>query len=329
VLDLHPLDEARTLLQRAGLRAVVQEVQIAALDLGVVPVNVSVHLPEGSREIVGVDLHAAPSVAAGRPQALNDAVEFEPPRYAASADTPMPRLLAFSIRETPGYTFTPYVVLDGEKARGAPVTVSAADAGGRDPRDLSLFPHDFPVGFVPVRASDELLALADVTVAPSWQHRHAPPPPFELAAARPARTLAIPRGARDVSITITARRRARPSTLTLGPLPPAPRYLLDLWSFPGYGPHAAELVWSFAAGEPPAVIELVPDGDGDEERTLERFEPGRPRVTYEWFARSPFTPGFKARLLGATTWSGPYPAVGSLPLSRAALQAALPLEEPC
>jgi hypothetical protein len=304
-LTLHPLDEARRLAPSGGA-PVVDTVELAPLPLGPVPVRVSVVLPASATTTVGVDLYAPAAPGLGRAQAIAATIELEPPY-----PTTPPWSLGFSHREPVRCTATPFVVLAGDKLRGAPRPVSDA----RDLADLRLAAADFPVAFVPVVAEPALLALADLDVGVTWAHTIAAPPPVALTAGAPACTLAIPRDARAVAVRVVARPRAAAAAPVALALPAAPRHRLGLATFPGYGPQCVEVTWRFAAGERAVTLELAPDADLTE-ITRERLDPDHPSATVTWFARDPFRPGLRVRRADAAAWAGPFPADVAIALDR-------------
>jgi hypothetical protein len=291
VLTFNLLEEARSLVSSKGLSAVVSTDTVPALHTGVVSLWVVANLPSRRTGILslGVTVHAPPT--SRRPQQINQTVELSEPSDSASMR------LQFSAAEKTAFTYRTFVIFQDSAGIHR---LEGKDTPAESER-LDLHVDDFPVNFVPVEATDRLLAVASVSGTVSHdqvQNR------FSLTTAQPRVTLSIPQNAQDASLEFEIRSKDGAHTLKLGPMPP--RALdLDLSSFREYGPQSVEVNCTFAGQVQLLGVDLLPEQSTDAPAniTTVAMTPQLPKRQWTWFASSPFAPGYRYRLHGTNDWS--------------------------
>jgi hypothetical protein len=292
-LRLDPFAAARAAVAERGLAAVVRDTVVPPLPSGALAVTVTANLPVEREGVAALGVHlSAPPRPPQRPQAANVTTLLEPPADSARVT------LRLAPREPAAYSFTTFAVLADERGaqevRGEPV----AHTG----EQLELTGEAFPLEFVAVAAELALLELAHVRCTLQRPAAGADDSPlehrFELTPERPARSLALPRGAAAAAtLSVEAEERGGAGRLRLGPLP-AGDLSISRASFREYGPQRATILADLAAGEPSLLIELLPEGAPETPTTtgLIQLRPDRPSQEWRYFAPSPFAPGFRYRL---------------------------------
>jgi hypothetical protein len=292
-LRLDPFAAARAAVAERGLNAVVRETVVPPLPGGALTVTVTANLPVEREGLAALGVHlAAPPRPPQRPQAASVTALLEPPADSARVT------LRLAPREPAAYVYTAFAVLADE--RGAQELAGAPIAHTGD--QLELAAEDFPLEFVAVTAEPALLELAHVRCT---LRRPAPEPTdgplehrFELTLGRPARSLALPRGAvAAATLEVEAEERGGPGRLRLGPLP-AGDLSIGRASFREYGPQQVTIRAALAAGEPSLLLELLPEGAPETPATvgLIQLRPERPSQEWRYFAPSPFAPGYRYRV---------------------------------
>ncbi len=314
VLSFDPLDLARQLIRDVGPDVVIRQTIIPPINVGTVPVMISANLPAQRLGVLslGVTINAAPHPPA-RPQAIIKTVEFVEPEDSA------PVLLRLSPTESPDYLFTTFAILDGQEQpyEGQPTQHS----GDR----LDLQPGDFPLSFVQIEATSELIELADVRVV----SRQTPngssfEQSFTLNRDQTSVVIALPKDARTAVLEIEARSKDGQRALHLGPLP-AETVRLGLTSFREYGSHKVEIECVFNGDVKLVAIDLLPEGRSETpaEITTLHFTPAQNKRDWTWLARSPFYPGYKYRMhTGADGGLGAWSETQS-PFERLVIETAL------
>ncbi|NER84415.1 MAG: hypothetical protein F6K42_33780, partial [Leptolyngbya sp. SIO1D8] len=109
-------------------------------------------------------------------------------------------------------------------------------------------------------------------------------------------TLALPEGAIDATVEITACDRQSDRHLQLEPRP-ATGLRLDRHSFKEYGTHSVEIECVFPENFDFFAIDVLPEGVVETAATLTTlsFTRDRPVRQWTWFADSPFQPGYRYR----------------------------------
>jgi hypothetical protein len=285
VLSFDPLEVARALIHEAGADAVIRQTVVPPIKVGTLPISITANLPSQRFGVLalGVTVGVAPRPP-HRPQAINETVELTPPEDNASV------LLRLSPAERPEYTFTTFVIVeDGMKRYEG---VETRHSGGR----LDLQPADFPLAFVLLEATPELLELASIQgVCRRPQEASDFAQAFELDLDRRSVAIAVPQDASGATVDIEAHAKDGGQTLRLNALA-ASSLRLGLTAFREYGPHEVEIECVFTGEMKLVAIDLLPEGAAaDANATTLHFTPLQPKRTWNWFARSPFAAGYRYR----------------------------------
>lgn len=299
VLTFNPLDVARQLIRDNGQDSVIRDTTVPPLRIGTIHVTISANLPSERLGVLslGVTISAPPRPPA-RPQAIIETVEFVAPKDSATA------LLRLSPAEKPHYTFKTFVVMeDGMKRHEGQELPHSGDY-------LGLQPAHFPLTFVPVEAASDLLEIANVGVVCTVSKNGSQfKQEFELTSDRSAVVVALLKEETAAALEIEARSKDGRGILQLHSLPAAP-LRLALRSFPEYGPHQIEIECVFKNDLKLVAIDLLPEQSIDSPTaiTTMHFTPAITKREWNWFAKSPFYPGYKYRLhetpeRAATAWS--------------------------
>jgi hypothetical protein len=290
LLQLNPFEAARQVASTAGLQSVVHETVVPPLETGVVSLTVAANLPEALQGVLhlGVNLLALPTPPQ-RVQALSASLLFDDPKAKQTVNW------RFSPVETASYQYTTFVYL---REAGVIRRLDGAATQHSGPY-LLLGVADFPLGFVPARASGLLLTQAVIKGVCVYTDsiKGATEFPFQLDANHPAMTVALPMTALpEALIRLQACALGGTEVLFLGDLPPR-GVRLDLPSFPQYGPHEVPIEVEFDTGTSLVALELLPlaNSDHPEAATVLAFTPGQSRATWHYLAASPFQAGYQYR----------------------------------
>jgi hypothetical protein len=288
VFTLHPLEAAQAVVRAEGVEALVRQTVVPALMTGGFGVTVAANLPAQLQGVLslGVTLQAPPQPP-HRMQALIKTVELLPGQEKAEV------YLQFSPVETPLYTYQAFVIASDSGGVTRWVGNETSHASSR----LLLRPSDFPVGFVPVESSSELLELAVIHGILRWQQdQELIETTFTLDLGQPLVTLLLPPGAEEATLQLEAHSRDRGDVLALGPFP-AEGLRLSLFSFAEYGPHEIEVSCIFDTTTPLFAIDLLTEEQPDtaEMSTVVSLTPAQPKRAWRWFASNPFRAGYRYR----------------------------------
>lgn len=302
VLTFNPLEVARRLVREFGPDSMIRATTVPPFKIGTLPVNVWANLPAQRLGVLslGVTVKAPPRPPL-RPQAIVETVELVPPADAANV------MLRLSPAESPEYTFTTFAIVGEQMER-----YDGPETQHSGPR-LDLKPHDFPLQFVLIEATSELLELADVQGVCRDPRSESPfEQPFDLNPDRRSVVIALPAGRQGATLEIEARAKDGQRTLRLSSLP-AETLRLGLTSFREYGPHRIEIECVFRNNEKLIAIDLFPEGrpETPSEITTLHFTASQTKREWNWLARSPFYPGYKHRPHAApdtipAAWSQPH-----------------------
>jgi hypothetical protein len=301
VLSFDPLEVARLLIRDVGADTVIQQTIVPPIKIGTLPVNITANLPAQRLGVLalGVNINAAPHPP-HRPQAIIETAELAAPKDSATV------LLRFSPAEQPEYTFSTLVIVEDEMKRYE----------GRETRHsgnrLDLQPGDFPVTFVLIEATTDLLELASIQGVCRRQQKDSNfKQAFELNLAQASVAIAVPEDAKGTTVDIEARSKDGGQTLLLNSLP-AESLRLGLTSFREYGPHEVEIEAVFTGDVKLVAIDLLPEGKAEARENIAtlHFTPAQPKRAWNWFARSPFAAGYRYRVhrnadTPAAAWSQP------------------------
>jgi len=301
ILALHPLEAVHKLVKAEGLANVFREVTVSPLPAGTFTVDAMANVFTERPNVLslGVKLQVPPRLPL-RSQAVTVSAELKPPHDTASI------VLRLSPLDKLEYTYSTYAVVSSrsgiEQREGKPTPHSG------ERLDLSL--DDFPIRFIPVEASAELLELSTIHGVCRWTSLGAlTEQEFDLDFDRSMLAMAFPRDAGNPTFDIKLRARTGGKELILGPVP-ADGLRLDVFSFREYGPHKVDIECVFGDSQAICILELLPEGkpETNDQISVLGFTRELPKKEWTWLAESPFCPGYRYRLRRsagspAATWS--------------------------
>ncbi len=294
-LTFDPLAAARELVGAHGIDAVLSQDTVRRLQTGIALLAVTANLPTQRQGVLslGVTVKVPPKLPF-RPQQINRTVELQEPGDSGSVQVQL------SPKEKLAFTCQTFVILQDS----AGIQRLEGEDTPHEGDKLDLHAEDFPLTFVPVEASDRLLAAGAV----SGTVRHDDvQSAFSLTTAQPRLTLTVPK---DAAATLEFEFRSADGAhvLKLGPAPARASHL-DLSSFREYGPQTLDIRCTFHEGTPLVAIDLLPEPAAESANsiTVLAMTPQSPQRQWSWFASSPFTPGYRYRLHStgttANSWS--------------------------
>lgn len=313
-LRSHALDAAARVARERGPGSLVERHQVPSIRTGEVEVRLVPNLP---RTLVGVlDLGVTVSAAANppdRPAAVVETVRL--------AGEPVDVRFQLSPGEDPTLTLSTFAVLQtadgirevrGEKRalRGSEVVIAL---------------DTFPFGAFRLRATQALQRAARLEGSLRWSVGDARgSAEFSVEGEDRGLALAMPAEVDEVTLDIGAKPfgRGRPVRSSLDVS--GGDVVLDLASFPGYGPHTVEIENRFREGEAVVAVELRCETAPAEEASVLHFTPERPVQHWSYAATSPFEPGYLLRVVTPErgAWSVPLS-----PFARLVLEGGVPLDE--
>lgn len=284
ILDLRPLEALREWTGTHKLERIFRESVIPVIKTGFLSVSISANLPESRIGVfgLGVTLRAPPNPPY-RASAIVESIELKSPDDSARI------LLRFSPAEKSTYSFSTYAVINAFGEIKELYGEEKVHEGER----LNLHLEDFPVEFISVMATSELLEIARMrgickrVPGGSVKEQH-----FDLDSIQ-AVSLAVPRGV-DATIEIEAHSRKDDRILKIGPLRTKNLHL-GFHSFSEYGPHKIDIECIFGNRTGLYAIDLLPEGSSEDSITVLHFTPSVPRKEWIWFAKSPFQGGYRYR----------------------------------
>lgn len=281
-------------------RQVVRETVVSPIPTSCQPVAIITNLPSNLVGIlaIGVTIRVSPKLPF-RPQAQVETVELQ-----AFQSTPQINL-RFSAKEEAQYTFSTYAIVKDAKG----ITQINGDVKPHQGTRLYLSASDFPVDFVPVTASQQLLELATINgicqraVGGAIIQEH-----FELHLDQPTVTFALPQGTNNATLEITAHSRQGLGSINLGTILTQPLQL-DLYSFREYGLQKVEVECIFEQQNNPVVFEFLPEAYSATSQNIKLlfFQPSQTKKVLTWMPASPFQYRYRYRQkpLGANSNSPP------------------------
>ena len=167
------------------------------------------------------------------------------------------------------YTVTGFAII----AAGSSIYQLEAEPRQASGEWLRVQGSDLPVTFAHLTASDRMMKQASVSGAVKYSYAgKQATQPIALSAGAADVAVAVPTGAENASVTLTAT-TASGQSISLNPLRPGV-IRLDLASFPGYGPHRVPVTCRFNGGELPIEIELeLEDGSHAGQRVARSVSP--------------------------------------------------------
>jgi hypothetical protein len=287
ILRLDAFAALGTAAKQQGISSLVVETTIPPMALGTVQLDVAANLPARR---VGVSAIGADVIAQPRPPVRPDAV-VRTALFSAPADKA--RLtLRLAPGETPSFTARPFVWREsptGPQRLDGPARAFAGNT-------LTLGVTDFPVEFVPVEASDDLLAVAKVDATCHWEGC-TQPLRVQLCRGAPSAAFALPSDTVGALIEIAATALDGAGKAVVLPPTAARPMRLSLASFPEFGSHRVTISMAVDPGASLAVVDLLPEALPDAAGNISTlvFTPARPTRDWNWFAPSPFAAGYRWR----------------------------------
>lgn len=291
-LMLDPVVTAAKLAQLTNLADFWQEVIVRTLPTGHLPIRIFANLPANRANILtlGVNITAPPH--ASRPRAIHQTLELAAPNDEINT------FLRLSPIEPLQFQYQPFAIIDGPD--GVTQLLAEEQSSGTiafgETCHLLLNPADFAVNFITIEATSALLSLARVRVrlemADGWigawimLDNHTPNAALAWSQNSPLPNLHVEASALDSEET-----RALPNhsfqSILVGPE-----------AFRGYGLHEIEISYHFDDGSSLIAIELLPEDKDDlpVNRSVLFLTPATPQKTWQYFAGSPFKPGFRYRV---------------------------------
>ncbi|MFV1998266.1 MAG: hypothetical protein ACC641_09685 [Acidiferrobacterales bacterium] len=289
-------------LEFAGLAAVADWAQVygleqlvhrrqtsATISTGFHQLTVYSNLPSARSGVValGADIEFPPQLPA-RPQPETKTVYFEAPEDRQDIT------IRLAPTEQIAYFYTPFVVFSNQltttTVRGEPVHSNE--------QLLRLSPAQFPAYFVLTDATDALLQIATIEGTCHYDLDGSEfVVPFTLDSGRNSAFVCVPQEAGLPRVSCVARARDNSGRLLLGEFDRI-QNLLDLTSFVEFGSHSVDITCYPPETASFFAIEIMPLGVPETESEFVSvlvFKPETPTITYRWFARSPFAPGFRYR----------------------------------
>ncbi|MDQ5870869.1 MAG: hypothetical protein M3547_01500, partial [Acidobacteriota bacterium] len=190
------------------------------------------------------------------------------------------------------YTYSTFVVVDNSAGSQQLDGEWTPHVGDR----LDLSPDDFPVSFISVEATPDLLEIGEIDgVLRRGDPGESSGQTFHLDLAHPAVALPLARGTADATMELVAQSRDG-ATLRMEPVP-ASALQVGLHSFQEYGLQKIEIECFFGIRTQSFALELLPEGRPESSSgiTLLHFRPDRPKREWTWFAASPFQAGYRYR----------------------------------
>lgn len=268
--------------------ALIAERIIPALDLGFHDIVIAANLPAHRTGVpaIGVRVDIAPNPP-HRPSGITETLIFEAP------DDQQKISVSLSPGETLRYDMVCFAIL----AAGANVQQVETAPKSSSAEWLQLQANDFPLEFVHITASDRLQALATVDGTLTYQRGgKAINQAVRLDRSTPDIALALPGDASGVTLALQATALDSQKTLAIATQDPG-RILLDLTSFPDYGPHRVPIRCEFKSGTGMVSVDLVSEEDANPATVT--LIPSEPAGTWGYVAQSPFHAGYRYRMQNA------------------------------
>ena len=294
VLQWQPLAVVREQIATQGLAPFFSQSETPPLPSGHVDIEVIGNLPANRANVLRIGAHlTAPPRPPLRPQAVQAAATLTPPADSSSVR------LRLGAREALSYTIQPLIVLatdsDFLSLTGPTRTETSTTA------ELSV--ADYPVTFHEISGEPALLTIARVTGILRWQvGEQIYQTPLSLDEQQPSVTLAVPQGATQLMLDLTATAYGDGRTLPVQ-APPVTDGYITRWHLPGFGAH----IIRFTAVMPSAPILLAVQtaevAAADAAGATLILRPDQPTVTWGYVVLNPFCAGFRYRQLPDGAWS--------------------------
>lgn len=291
LLELDPFEAARQAVEAGGLGVVLTETIVPALETGVVSLTLGVNLPANLQGILrlGVDLLAPPHLPE-RVQSLTASVLFDDPQALYTINW------RFSPVEEITYQYTTFALVHTAVGIQRLVGKPTPYAGTY----ILLSVADFPLGFIPIKASDLLLSEAIVKGVCSYADPQTDATlemTFMLDAVHPQLTLTLPTAClAQARLRLQACSIKSEMVLPIGEFP-ARSLRLDLFNLREYGMHTIAVEVEFDTSAEVATLSLLPEAQlaQPEQTAVLSFTPTQPTRSWSYLANSPFQAGYVYR----------------------------------
>jgi hypothetical protein len=304
LLRFEPIGLVRAAMSAGGLGQLITERELPEFDTGIDTIFVTANLPETRSPVLscGVDLVAEPAPPR-RMHTIRETVEFVAP------DDKGQITLRLAPGEPRGCSFETFVVTETSSGVNEWRAPRKTHPGG----DLRLAIGDFAARWIPVGATDQLLAVGDLSIMARWSGNAQT---VSLVRGHRLDTLAIPSAAVPLEFRISLRNGPRALEVQVAE---ADLRFLDLPLFLEYGAHTVEVAIDLTAGPDVIALDFVAEGEPDTAALTLPFTRSRSSRSWSWFARSPLAPGYRYRLFQSDgpprPWSEPQSASAPLRLS--------------
>ncbi len=292
-LRFDPAAFVRRAADAVGVERLIVQRELPDFKTGYLAVLVTATLPDVRTPALscGVDILAAPKPPK-RLSAIRETVEFEPPRDRHEV------ILRFAADEEPAYEIQTFVFTQTELGVQELRGPRRPYAGN----EIRLTPQDFPVRFIPVTASPNLLQEGEVSLTARMGEF--------------TQTIFLSTNRRTDSLVVVHTTKPMEFVCLLGDprlnlkasLPDADHLFLDLSIFREYGSHQLRVEVDFAGGPDVVALEFKPENAPDNSATTLAFTRAKSEREFSWFAKSPRSPGYRYRCFDSGNpgpWSDP------------------------
>lgn len=294
VLQWQPLAVVREQIATHGLAPFFSQSETPPLPSGHVDIAIIGNLPANRVNVLSIGAHlTAPPRPPLRPQAVQASASLTPP-----ADSSTVRL-RLGAREALSYTIQPLVVIATDNDFLS-LAGSARTAHGTT---VELSPADYPVTFYEISGEPALLTLARLTGALHWQAEgRVYQAPISLDEQQPTINLAVPEGATQPTLHLTATAHGDGQTLPVL-APPVTDGYVTRWHLPSFGAHTIRFTAAVAPAAPIRLEVQSADATAPPADAPLILRPDQPTATWGYVALNPFCAGFRYRLLPDGDWT--------------------------
>ena len=288
LLPLKRFDAAQQIIQAQGTDAVIHHTTVPNIPIDFQRVAVVANLPKHPKGILdwGVTIRVN-SKLPYRPQAQVHTVRLEDSQDNLTVD------LRFSPRETPEYTYFTYVVVHSSGG----IQQFTGETKTQKGAQLYLSPDDFPMTFLPIKATPSLLNIADIrgVISHSDNERDFEES-FTLTLDQPQITWILPQNVDDATLSIEARSHQGLGSLVLEPMS-VNALQLGLYSFREAGPQNIDVECMFESHTKPVLFEFLPEGLLETSKNIQllSFTPNQAMQRLTWLPQSPFQYRYRYR----------------------------------
>lgn len=294
ILQLDLATALKGIITNEQEHSLITETTVPPFQTGIKEFSIKANLPEEINDIIAIGVNlTAPPKPPERVHALVTSELLTPPKYQTTVKW---RLAA---NEELAYVVNTFVVIKVDSGvrelKGETRTETVAD--------LSLSVDRFPVDFIQLTATPQLLAEATIEIVLNWDNIGQTGTQYiTLNQDKTESTIIVPKNA-DGELKVTAVALDGITKATLTQTLSSQKFAH--FSFAEYGPHSVEITCRLSEQQDFYALE-VQSLSNPEESTLITFTPDKPTQTYRWFASSPFSAGYRFRPY-QTSGNEPFP----------------------